>query len=215
MEKKIKDLQATLEARKKHLENYRLSIALMKEGDALAQAAPREPDFEKSLPMYDQAIEKYRKSLSLYRPVNAEMVEKQMWNLDLYKHERMVKKYSGPTGRPWRRKGKIIEAVGRLSTRPLPLSTPRCPSGPDVGASHAQALRNRINGAKTSGAPTARQSRSQGKIPEAIASYRQSLKLLPDAALEEHVRMLEARQAEAGREEGHGGSSLAGRYDAL
>ncbi len=196
VEKKIKDLQATLEARKKYLENYRFSIALMKEGDALAQAAPREPDFEKSLPMYDQAIEKYRKSLSLYRPVNAEMVEKQMWNLDLYKHERMVKKYWAD-GQAVEKEGKIIEALAAYDKALASFHS----SVPQVDrmwiASHAQDLRNRINGAKTWRADGEAKQKA-GKIPEAIASYRQSLKLLPDAALEEHVRMLEGRQAEAG-----------------
>jgi tetratricopeptide (TPR) repeat protein len=196
VEKKIKDLQATLEARKKYLENYRLSIALMKEGDALAQAAPREPDFEKSLPMYDQAIEKYRKSLSLYRPVNAEMVEKQMWNLDLYKHERMVKKYWAD-GQAVEKEGKIIEALAAYDKALASFHS----SVPQVDrmwiASHAQDLRNRINGAKTWRADGEAKQKA-GKITEAIASYRQSLKLLPDAALEEHVRMLEGRQAEAG-----------------
>ncbi|HET6490517.1 MAG TPA: hypothetical protein VFG28_12240, partial [Syntrophales bacterium] len=36
-----------------------------------------------------------------------------------------------------------------------------------------------------------------GKIADAIASYKQSLAILPDAALAEHVRMLEAKQAGA------------------
>ena len=62
---------------------------------------------------------------------------------------------------------------------------------------HQQDLKNRVTGAKNWRADGEAKQKA-GKIPEAIASYRQSLKLLPDAALEAHVRMLEGKQAEAG-----------------
>ena len=62
---------------------------------------------------------------------------------------------------------------------------------------HQQDLKNRVTGAKNWRADGEAKQKA-GKIAEAIASYRQSLKLLPDAALEAHVRMLEGKQAEAG-----------------
>nr|MCU0583939.1 hypothetical protein [Syntrophales bacterium] len=62
---------------------------------------------------------------------------------------------------------------------------------------HQQDLKNRVTGAKNWRADGEAKQKA-GKIPEAVASYRQSLKLLPDAALEEHVRILEGKQAEAG-----------------
>ena len=60
-----------------------------------------------------------------------------------------------------------------------------------------QDLKNRVTGAKNWRADGEAKQKA-GKIPEAIASYKQSLALLPDAALAEHVRMLEGKQAEAG-----------------
>ena len=82
VEKKIKELEATLEGRKKYLENYRLSVTLKNEADALYRQATQDPDIQSASPKYDEAAEKYRKSLSLYRPFNAENVEKTIYVLE-------------------------------------------------------------------------------------------------------------------------------------
>ena len=82
VEKKIKDLQATLEGRKKYLEQYRQSRTLLDEADALYKQATQDPDIQSASPKYDEAAAKYRKSLSLYRPFNAENVEKTIYVLE-------------------------------------------------------------------------------------------------------------------------------------
>jgi len=197
VEKKIRDLQATLEGRKKVLENYRLSVALKNEADALAQQATKDPDIQSAAPKYDEAAAKYRKSLSLYRPSNAEMIERQAWNLEYGKHDRWVRKHWAD-GQALEKEAKYVAALAAYDKAIASFH-------PTVGQKdrmwivvHAQELRNRITGAKNWRADGEAKQKA-GKIAEAIASYRQSLKLLPDPALEEHVRMLEGKQAEAGQ----------------
>ena len=64
---------------------------------------------------------------------------------------------------------------------------------------HIGELRNRVTGAKQWRDQGETQQKA-GKIAEAVASYRQSLKLLPDQALEGHVRLLEASLASANQQ---------------
>jgi tetratricopeptide (TPR) repeat protein len=196
VEKKIKELEATLEGRKKYLENYRLSVTLKNEADALYRQATQDPDIQSASPKYDEAAEKYRKSLSLYRPFNAENVEKTIYVLETYKHERWVKKYWAD-GQALEKEGKIVEAIAAYD-KALAAYHPTVPQSDRMWIQvHIQDLRNRINGAKTWRADGEAKQKA-GKIAEAIASYKQSLALLPDAALAEHVRMLEGKLAEAG-----------------
>ena len=110
VEKKIKDLQATLEGRKKYLEQYRTSRTLLAEADALYKQATQDPDIQSASPKYDEAAAKYRKSLSLYRPFNAENIEKTISVLELNKHERWVKKYWAD-GQELEKQGKLVEAL--------------------------------------------------------------------------------------------------------
>ena len=175
--------------------------------------ADKEPDFEKSLPLYDQAIEKYRKSL-VALPAGQRRDDREAdMEPRLYKHERMVKKYWAD-GQALEKEGKIVEALSAYD-KAIASFHPTVPQNDRMWSRlHAQDLRNRITGAKTWSADGEAKQKA-GKIAEAIASYEQSLKLLPDAALEEHVRMLEGRQAEAGEKEGRGGQALAGGDGAL
>jgi len=196
VEKKIKELEATLEGRKKYLENYRLSVTLKNEADALYRQATQDPDIQSASPKYDEAAEKYRKSLSLYRPFNAENVEKTIYVLEYYKHERWVKKYWAD-GQALEKESKIVEAIA-IYDKAIASFHPTVPQNDRMYiVVHQQDLKNRVTGAKNWRADGEAKQKA-GKIPEAIASYRQSLKLLPDAALEAHVRMLEGKQAEAG-----------------
>ena len=196
VEKKIKELEATLEGRKKYLENYRLSVTLKNEADALSQQATKDPDIQSASPRYDEAIEKYRKSLSLYRPFNAESVERAITNLEYYKHERWVKKYWAD-GQALEKEGKIVEAIA-IYDKAIASFHSTVPQNDRMWIIvHQQDLRNRVTGAKNWRADGEAKQKA-GKIAEAIASYKQSLALLPDAALAEHVRMLEGKQAEAG-----------------
>jgi hypothetical protein len=196
VEKKIKDLETTLEGRKKSLENYRLSLALKNEADTLSQQATKDPDIQSASPKYDEAIAKYRKSLSLYRPFNAESVEKAITNLETYKHERWVKKYWAD-GQAVEKEGKVVEAIG-IYDKAIASFHPTVPQNDRMYIIvHQQDLKNRVTAAKNWRADGEAKQKA-GKIGEAIASYKQSLALLPDAALAEHVRMLEGKQAEAG-----------------
>ncbi len=197
VEKKIKELETTLGGRKTYLENYRLSITLKNEADALVQQATKDPDIQTAAPLYDQAIAKYRKSLSLYRPFNAESIERQIWNLETGKHDRWVRKYWAD-GQSLEKEAKYVAALAAYD-KAITSFHPTVEQKDRMWIIvHAQELRNRIAGAKNWRAD-GEAKQNAGKIPEAIASYRQSLKLLPDPALEEHVRMLEGKQAEAGQ----------------
>jgi len=196
VEKKIKELEATLEGRKKYLENYRLSVMLKNEADALYRQATQDPDIQSASPKYDEAAEKYRKSLSLYRPFNAEMIEKTIFVLETYKHERWVKKYWAD-GQAAEKEGKIVEAIA-IYDKAIASFHPTVPQNDRMYIIvHQQDLKNRVTGAKNWRADGEAKQKA-GKIAEAIASYKQSLALLPDAALAEHVRMLEGKQAEVG-----------------
>ena len=197
VEKKIKELETTLGGRKTYLENYRLSITLKNEADALVQQATKDPDIQTAAPLYDQAIAKYRKSLSLYRPFNAESIERQIWNLETGKHDRWVRKYWAD-GQSLEKEAKYVAALAAYD-KAITSFHPTVEQKDRMWIIvHAQELRNRIAGAKNWRAD-GEAKQNAGKIPEAIASYRQSLKLLPDPALEEHVRVLEGKQAEAGQ----------------
>jgi len=193
VEKKIKELQKTLDDRRKFLENYKRYVVLRKEADVLASNAFKETDFNKSLSMHDQAVEKYKKSLSLYTPYDVETISKQIWNLEYSKHDRMVKKYWAD--------GQSLEKVGRILDAIDAYDKAIASFHPTVSQKdrmwiivHQQELRNRVAGAKnwrTDG--EAKQ--KAGKIAEAVQSYKQSVKLLPDAALENHIKTLEGQLA--------------------
>jgi len=196
VEKKIKELEAALEGRKKTLEQYRLSRTLMAEADALYQQATKDPDIVSASPKYDEAAAKYRKSLSLYRPFNAENVEKTIYAVEYYKHERWVKKHWAD-GQALEKEGMIVEAIA-IYDKAIAAFHPTVPQNDRMYIIvHQQDLKNRVTGAKNWRADGEAKQKA-GKIAEAIASYKQSLTLLPDAALAEHVRMLEGKQAEAG-----------------
>jgi len=55
VEKKIKDLQATLEHARNIFEQYRTSRTLLAEADALHKQATQDPDSQSALPKYDEA----------------------------------------------------------------------------------------------------------------------------------------------------------------
>jgi hypothetical protein len=196
VEKKIKDLRATLEGRQKYLEQYRTSRTLLAEADALYKQATQDADIQSASPKYDEAAAKYRKSLSLYRPFNAENIEKTIYVLEQYKHERWVKKYWAD-GQELEKQGKLIEALAAYDKAIASLHPTTDQRSRLWYETQAQELRNKINGAKTWRADGEAKQKA-GKIAEAIASYKQSLALLPDAALAEYVRMLDGKQAETG-----------------
>ena len=209
---KIKDLQATLEARKKYLEQYRTSRTLLAEADALYKQATQDPDIQSASPKYDEAAAKYRKSLSLYRPFNAENIEKTISVLELNKHERWVKKYWAD-GQELEKQGKLVEALAAYDKAIASLHPTTDQRSRLWYETYAQEIRNKINGAKQLRAQGEAQQK-QGKIPDAIASYRQSLKLVPDKALEDHVRLLEAEAAKGSEKKAAGRAALAGGHRA-
>ena len=107
-----------------------------------------------------------------------------------------MKKYWAD-GQALEKENKIVEAMAAYD-KALAAYHPTVPQSDRMWIQvHAQDLRNRINGAKNWRVDGEAKQKA-GKIAEAIASYKQSLALLPDAALAEHVRMLEGKQAEAG-----------------
>ena len=124
------------------------------------------------------------------------MIEKTIYVLETYKHERWVKKYWAD-GQALEKQGKLVEALAAYDKAIASLHPTTDQRSRLWYETQAQELRNKINGAKNWRADGEAKQKA-GKIAEAIASYKQSLALLPDAALAEHVRMLEGKQAEAG-----------------
>jgi hypothetical protein len=198
LEKRIKDILATLDGRKKFMANYRQSKALLLEGEQAAKEARSDPSFEASQSKFGVAMDKYRQSLTLYRPSNAEIVDRTIANLDWEMHDRAVKKYWAD-GQALETAGRILDAIP-VYEKAHASYHPTVPQQDRMGLEvHIQDLRNRVNGAMTWRTQGEAQQQA-GKIAEAIASYRQSLKLLPDQALEGHVRLLEASLTSASQQ---------------
>jgi hypothetical protein len=160
VERKIGELKAALESRRQFLEKYRRSVALRKEGDELGRAAVAGQDYDTSLPMYDAAVAKYRESLALYRPSDAETVERQMSNLETMKHDRMVRKHWAD--------GQALEKAGRLEDalaaydRAIASFHPTVPESDRLWIiTHAQELRNRMAAASA----TQAQGGKPGSVP--------------------------------------------------
>ncbi len=124
-----------------------------------------------------------------------------------------MKKYWAD-GQALEKQGKLVEALAAYDKAIASLHPTTDQRSRLWYETQAQELRNKINGAKTWRADGEAKQKA-GKIAEAIASYKQSLALLPDAALAEHVRMLEGQTGRGGREEGRGRQALAGRDGAL
>ena len=196
MEKHIRELEATLESRKKFVENVRLSKQLRTEADGLVRDARAEASFEASQEKFTKAIEKYNQSLGLYRPpdeptlrqiIYGAGIEKLVQGLPEVLHR--LRRPSSGRGESWR----PLRPARRLWRTVTPKST-RVNGSCSGARSRTCAAASRTPGkcrAQGEGEERA------GKIAEAVASYRDSLKNVPDTALEEHVKALEARLAEA------------------
>ena len=126
-------------------------------------------------------------------------------NLEYEKQNRIMARYRAE-GEGLEKEGRIVDAVA-MYDKALASYHPTVPQNDRMQLQvHIQDLRNKINGAKqwrTQG----ESQQKQGKIPDTITSYRQSLKLLPDKALEDHVKLLEA-EATKGNEKKAGADRL-------
>jgi hypothetical protein len=198
LEKRIPDILATLEGRKKYLGNYRQSRTLLGEADQAAREARSDPSFEISQGKFVTAMDKYRQSLQLYRPFNAENLEKTVYVLDLEMHDRAAKKYWAD-GQALEQATRILDALAAYDKAVAALHPTVGAQGANWMTVHIGELRNRVTGAKQWRDQGETQQKA-GRIAEAVASYRQSLKLIPDQALEGHVRLLEASLASANQQ---------------
>ena len=197
IEKRIKEIQATLEGRKKFLENYRQHLVVRKEADALASQAFKETDFVKSQSLYDQAMASFKKCLSLYTPADVEIISRQILNLEYTKHDRMVKKYWAE-GQALEKVGRIVDAIA-VYDKAIASFHPTVPQNDRMGIIvHQQELKNRVNGAKNWRIDGEAKQKA-GKIAEAIQSYKTSVSLLPDSALDAHIKALEGYIADETR----------------
>ena len=188
----IKELQATLEGRKKFLENVRTSKKLLIDADALAKDARAEQNFDASQQKFAKAIETYQQSLNLYRPSNAEMIARIIHGLDIERKTNAFKKYRADgTALEQQRPVEALAALEKAAT----FRTYAIIEGEWIlFEGQLQNLRSRVQSAKNLRARGEAEQR-QGKITEAVASYEASLKLVPDTALAEHVRLLKAQLA--------------------
>lgn len=160
VEKKIGELKAALESRRQFLEKYRRSVALRKEGDELGRSAVAGQEYDTSLPMYDAAVAKYRESLALYRPSDAETVERQMSNLETMKHDRMVRKHWAD-GQALEKAGRIEDALAAYD-RAIASFHPTVPESDRLWIiTHAQELRNRMAAAPAAQMPAEK----AGQVP--------------------------------------------------
>ena len=136
---------------------------------------------------FAEAIEKYQKSLSLYRPSNEETIARIIHNLDIESKTNAFKKYRADgTALEQQRPVEALAALEKAAT----FRTYAIIEGEWIlFTGQLQNLRSRVQAAKNLRARGEAQQK-QGKITNAIASYEQSLKLVPDNALEEHVKLL-------------------------
>ncbi|MEI7902285.1 MAG: hypothetical protein WCK89_18690, partial [bacterium] len=193
IEKKIQALQTALDGRKKFLGTYQQSRALLAEGDRLSKEAYADPVYESGNPKFTAAIEKYRQSLQLYRPGNADMYERVMFNLDVEQHTRAYKKYWND-GQKLEQAGRLVEALAAYEQSAAAVHPTQAQGGVNWITVHIGEVRNKIAGAKQWRDQGEAQQKG-GKIAAAIGSYRKSLALLPDKPLEDHVKILEASLA--------------------
>ena len=194
VEKRIRDLEANLDARKKFAENVRLSKELRTQGDTLVREARSEASFEASQEKFTKAIEKYNQSLacsSADEPTLRQIVH----GAGMEKLSRAFRKfYTDCTN--LEREGRIVEALAACE-KAVENRFPGVHQGEWILlGGQVQNLRSRVAHAKKMRAQGEGEERA-GKIAEAVASYRESLKNVPDAALEQHVKTLEVRLAEA------------------
>ncbi len=195
VEKHIRELEANLDARKKFAENVRLSKELRAEGDKLVREARAEASFEASQEKFTKAIEKYNQSLGLYRPPDETTLRQIIHGAGMEKLSRAFRKfYTDCTN--LEREGRIVEALAACE-KAVENRYPEVHQGEWILlGGQVQNLRSRVAHARKMRAQGEGEERA-GKIAEAVASYRDSLKNVPDPALEEHVKALEARLAEA------------------
>ncbi len=192
VEKRIKELQATLEGRRKFLENVRLSKKLLADADVLAREARAEQNFDASQQKFVKAIELYQQSLNLYRPSNAETIAKIIHNLDIESKTRAFRKYraDGTALEPQR----PVEALAALE-KAATFRTYAIHEGEWIEfGGQLQNLRSRVQTAKSLRA-RGESEQQQGRIAQAVASYEASLKLVPDEALAAHVQRLKTQLA--------------------
>jgi hypothetical protein len=160
VEKKIKELETTLAGRNKLLENYRLSNALKKEAEELHRQAMRDPDIRSASSLYEEAAEKYRKSLALYRPFNAEMIERTILVLETTRCDRWVKQHWAD-GQALEKAEKPEEALARYDAA-IASFHPTVPYSDRLWiVTHAQNLRNRLAAVKQGGRDAAASAKSQ------------------------------------------------------
>jgi len=195
VEKHIRELEATLEGRKKFVENVQQSKQLRTEADGLVRDARSEASFEASQEKFTKAIEKYNQSLGLYRPPDEPTLRQIIYATGIEKLVKAFRKFYTDCG-ALEREGKIVEALAACE-KAVENRYPEVHQGEWILlGGQVQNLRSRVAYAKKSRAQGEGEERA-GKITEAVASYRNSLKNVPDPALEEHVKRLEAGLAEA------------------
>jgi hypothetical protein len=193
VEQHIKELKTALDGRKKYLENVRLSKKLLVDAEALAKEAHHgDQSFDSSQQKFAKAIETYQQSLKLYRPSNAETIERIISNLDIERKTNAFKKYRADgTALEQQRPVEALAALEKAAT----FRTYAIPEGEWIlFGGQLQNLRSRVQSAKDFRVRGEAQ-QQQGKIPDAIASYEQSVKLVPDKALEEHIKLLRTQTA--------------------
>jgi hypothetical protein len=189
IEKHIKALNESLAGRQKFLDQVRTAKKLRAEADQTAQEARKEQQFEAGQHKFDQAVEKYNKSLGLWRPPDAETLGRIITNLEYEKHDRMVRKYRADA-EILEKENRIMEAIP-VYEKALASYHPITPANDRMQLQvKIQDLRNRITAAKQ-WRDQGESQQKQNRIVEAANSYRQSLKFLPDKALEQYVETLE------------------------
>ena len=197
LEKHIRELEATLESRKKFVENVRLSKQLRAEADGVLRDARAETSFEASQEKFTRAIDLYNRSLSLYLPPDEPTLRQIVYGAGKEKISRAFRKFYTDCG-ALEREGRIVEALAACEK-----AVENRYAGMHEGewillGGQVQNLRSRVAHAKKMRAQGEGEERA-GKIAGAVASYRESLKNVPDTALEEHVKALESKQAEANK----------------
>jgi hypothetical protein len=179
------ELQVTSAPSDRHEDPAQLSRELQEAEDQLIREAESERRFEEIRNKFAQGLENYRENLQRYSPPDVSILNQAIDTVESEEQDRMVGKCLGDA-EELERDGRIIEAL--VLYQRTHVSMP--PEGRLQLEAKIEALTRCINTVKILRA-TGEVQETQGQIADAIESYKQSLELVPDANLEEHVAALE------------------------
>ena len=191
----VLEFPATPADHNSHVDPVQLSKRLRAEGDQLIREARSEQSFEVSQDKYRRGLENYRQSRQLYSPPDVRILNETIHEVESEMQHRLVRKCLSDA-EELERHGLIVDALSlyQRAYASQQASLPRENRMQLQGK--IQALTNRMNDARTLRTKGENQE-TRGRLADAITSYKQSLELVLDKTLEQHVAVLEDELAKA------------------